>query len=192
MFPIIVVLQILSLFNPITTVQEWLLKYSPFQLLHKIFFCAPLRPDVQPNLSTRWTGQTRLTNNQAATHQSWPVWCSPHAPGFSCEQSAFLISFIAVQFRSFFQSKKTSYENPEKTKKLFNKSAVLSLFFFNFLIIFFHKYKKVKEIKICCNRKLMKDIKIFLKKESKKSNNMIANVTKISQNNEKKTGWVWK
>ena len=38
----------------------------------------------------------------------------------------------------------------------------------------------------------MKDIKIFLKKESKKSNNMIANVTKISQNNEKKTGWVWK
>ena len=68
-------------------------------------------------------------------------------------------------------------------KKLKNFSINLLFclnFYFNFLIIFFHKYKKVKEINICCNRKLIKDIKIFLKKEKKKSNNMIVNVAKIS------------
>ena len=32
------------------------------------------------------TGQTRLTNSQAATHGGWLAKCSPHALGFSCEQ----------------------------------------------------------------------------------------------------------
>ena len=32
-----------------------------------------------------------------------------------------------------------------------------------------------------CQRKLMKDIKIFLEKKKKKSNNMVVSVTKISQ-----------
>ena len=37
--------------------------------------------------STRWTGQTRLTNSKAAIHVSQEVICSHYAPGFSCEQS---------------------------------------------------------------------------------------------------------
>ena len=35
------------------------------------------------NSSTRWTGQTQLTNSQAAAHESWLVRCSTHALGFS-------------------------------------------------------------------------------------------------------------
>ena len=38
----------------------------------------------------------------------------------------------------------------------------------------------IKKIKI--TKKLLKDIKIFLKKKKKKSDNMIMNVTEISQN----------
>ena len=40
-------------------------------------------------------------------------------------------------------------------------------------------------------KKLVKDIKIYLKKEKKKSNNMVVNLTKLSQKikkNEKRTG----
>ena len=37
------------------------------------------------------------------------------------------------------------------------------------------------KIKKDCKKKLVKDIKIFLKKKNKKSNNMVVNVTKISQ-----------
>ena len=37
------------------------------------------------------------------------------------------------------------------------------------------------KIKKHCKKKLVKDIKIFLKKKNKKSNNMVENVTKISQ-----------
>ena len=38
---------------------------------------------TRTNSSTRWKVQTRVTNSQAATHESWPVRCSPCAPGFS-------------------------------------------------------------------------------------------------------------
>ena len=38
-------------------------------------------------------------------------------------------------------------------------------------------------------KKLLKDIKIFLKKKKKKSNNMVKNVTKISQKI-KKVNWL--
>ena len=39
-------------------------------------------------------------------------------------------------------------------------------------------YQENKEI---LQKKLLKDIKIFLRKKKKKSNNMVVNVTKISQ-----------
>ena len=41
--------------------------------------------------------------------------------------------------------------------------------------------KNYQETKERLQKKLMKDIKIFLKKKKKKSNNMVMNVTKISQ-----------
>ena len=49
------------------------------------------------HLSTRWTGQTRLANNQGAIHESWMVRRSPRAPGFSSEQYAHFISFHVKQ-----------------------------------------------------------------------------------------------
>ena len=62
----------------------------------------------------------------------------------------------------------------------------------NFFIIFFRTYKNSKylspksyqENKERLQKKLVKDIKIFLNKEKKKSNNIIASITKtkISQN----------
>ena len=39
--------------------------------------------NTRTNSPTRQTRQTRVTNSQAATHKSWLVKCSPHAPGFS-------------------------------------------------------------------------------------------------------------
>ena len=33
-------------------------------------------PGLQPHLSTKWTGQTRLTNSQGTNHKSWMVRCS--------------------------------------------------------------------------------------------------------------------
>ena len=51
------------------------------------FFSARPRPEIWSHLSTRWTGQTRLANSQAANHASWLVRYPPHAPGFSQEQS---------------------------------------------------------------------------------------------------------
>ena len=39
----------------------------------------------------------------------------------------------------------------------------------------------IKKIKKDCKNKLVKDVKIFLKKKKKKSNNVDMNVTKISQ-----------
>ena len=47
-------------------------------------------------------------------------------------------------------------------------------------------YQKNKER---LQKKLVKDIKIFLKKKKKKSNNMVVNVTKISQKM-KKINWL--
>ena len=46
-----------------------------------------------------------------------------------------------------------------------------------------------KKIKKDYKRKLMKDIKIFLKRKMKKSNNMVVIVTKISQKM-KKVNWL--
>ena len=34
----------------------------------------------KPHRSTRWTGQTCLTNSQVANHECWMVRCSPRAP----------------------------------------------------------------------------------------------------------------
>ena len=66
--------------------------YTPFppsQLTTLPPFPAHL-PPTDKQMSPRWqrsftrqTGQTRVTNNQAATHESWLVRSSPHAPGFS-------------------------------------------------------------------------------------------------------------
>ena len=57
---------------------------------------------VQPNISTRWTGQTRLINVEAATRESWLVRCSPRAPGVSREQSTkkhiLLLFFCWLEF----------------------------------------------------------------------------------------------
>ena len=59
-------------------------------------------------------------------------------------------------------------------------------FFCNFFLQFFFIYikrwaKYYKENKEILQKNLAKDIKIFLKKTKKKSNNMVVNVTKISQ-----------
>ena len=43
---------------------------------------------LQPHLSTRWSGQTHLTNSHGAIHESWMVRCSPCTLGFSGEQYA--------------------------------------------------------------------------------------------------------
>ena len=47
----------------------------------------------------------------------------------------------------------------------------------------------MKKIKKECKNKLVKDIKIFLKKKKKKSDNMVVNVRKISQKM-KKLNWL--
>ena len=47
-------------------------------------------------------------------------------------------------------------------------------------------YQENKEI---LQKKLLKDIKIFLRKKKKKSNNMVVNITKISQKI-KKVSWL--
>ena len=47
-------------------------------------------------------------------------------------------------------------------------------------------YQENKEIP---QKKLLKDIKIFLRKKKKKSNNMVVNITKISQKI-KKVSWL--
>ena len=47
----------------------------------------------------------------------------------------------------------------------------------------------IRKIKKDYNKKLLKDIKMFLKKKKKKSNNIIMNVTKIFQKT-KKINWL--
>ena len=47
--------------------------------------------------------------------------------------------------------------------------------------------KYYQENKERLQKKLVKDIKIFLRKKKKKSNNMVVNVTKISQKMKNKT-----
>ena len=44
-----------------------------------------------------------------------------------------------------------------------------------------HQQNFIKKIKKYYKKKLVKDIKIFLKKGKKKSNNMVGNVTNVSQ-----------
>ena len=66
--------------------------------------------------------------------------------------------------------------------------------FFNKFMCFFHTHKNhqlniIKKIKKDYQKKLAKDIKIFQKKKRKKSNNMVVNVTNISQKM-KKINWL--
>ena len=66
--------------------------------IRQFIYCHHHSPGLQPHLSTRWTGQTRLTNSQGAIHESWMGRCSPRAPGFSREQYAW---FYPI-FKTFF------------------------------------------------------------------------------------------
>ena len=64
-------------------------------------------------------------------------------------------------------------------KKLIN-------FFYNFFLLYIKTPKSLsakcyQENKERIQKKLVKDIKIFVKKKKKKSNNMVMNVTKISR-----------
>ena len=64
-------------------------------------------------------------------------------------------------------------------KKLIN-------FFYNFSLLYIKTPKSLsakcyQENKERIQKKLVKDIKIFVKKKKKKSNNMVMNVTKISR-----------
>ena len=65
------------------------------------------------------------------------------------------------------------------------KSCNKSTFFISFFIYFFLSKnlsaKYCQEIEEKLQKKLAKDIKIFTKKEKKKSDNMVVNVTKIFQ-----------
>ena len=51
--------------------------------------------------------------------------------------------------------------------------------------------KYYQENKERLQRKIMKDIKIFLKKKKQKSGNMVVNITKISQKMKNKSLWVY-
>ena len=76
---------------------------------------------------------------------------------------------------------------------------IFHIFSFSKLIIALHippviplSAKYYQENKESLQKKLPKDIKIFLKKERKKSGNMVVNGTKISQSWKTKTCWVQK
>ena len=56
--------------------------------LDSLFIAITTVQDLQPHLSTRWTGQTHLTISQGAIYESWMARCSPRAPEFSREQYA--------------------------------------------------------------------------------------------------------
>ena len=47
--------------------------YFSHQSLHKIFLSAPPRPDIQPYLSTRWTGQTLLIESPPIPANPAPI-----------------------------------------------------------------------------------------------------------------------
>ena len=68
--------------SEISTMLPALIKKS----IRQFIYCHHHSPGLQPHLSTRWTGQTRLTNSQGAIHESWMTRCSPRAPAFSREQ----------------------------------------------------------------------------------------------------------
>ena len=69
--------------------------------------------------------------------------------------------------------------------KLKFKCDILKKMFKNLSTKYYEENKKDYQ------RKLVKDIKIFLKKKKKKSNNMVVSVTKISQKM-KKINWLSK
>ena len=55
-------------------------------------------------------------------------------------------------------------------------------------MILFHIHKNIiKKMQRNCKKKLLKDIKIFVKKKTRKSSNTVMNVTKISQKRKNKT-----
>ena len=70
-------------FDVITTMIPTTAGFQILQLIYPHYH----RSGLYQHLSTRWTEQTRLTNSQATTHESWLVRCSSCTPGFSREQS---------------------------------------------------------------------------------------------------------
>ena len=65
------------------------------------------------------------------------------------------------------------------------------MIFFSYVYKFLNIYQLniIKKVKKDYQKKLIKDIKIFLKKKNERSDNMVMNVTKISQEvKKKKTG----
>ena len=56
--------------------------------IKQFIYCHHDSPGLQLYVSTRWTGQMRLTDSQGAIHESWMARWSPRAPGFSSEQYA--------------------------------------------------------------------------------------------------------
>ena len=63
------------------------------------------------------------------------------------------------------------------------------MIFFSYIYKFLNIYQLniIKKVKKDYQKKLIKDIKIFLKKKNEKGDNMIMNITKISQEMKKKT-----
>ena len=74
--------------------------------ISELIYCHYHSPGVRSHLSIRWIGQKRLTNSQGTNHESWMVRCSPRAPGFSREQSAWqcLWASSKIYFLSLFMS----------------------------------------------------------------------------------------
>ena len=87
----------------------------PFFLLAKNYHPSPesrsthqLHLSTPFNRSTRWTGQTCLTNSQATNHERWMVRFSRRAPGFSreqstCESHTKFITYFVIYFVFFSQ-----------------------------------------------------------------------------------------
>ena len=65
------------------------------------------------------------------------------------------------------------------------------MIFFSYVYKFLNIYQLniIKKVKKDYLKKLIKDIKIFLKKKNERSDNMVMNVTKISQEMKKKKNW---
>ena len=85
-----------SLFNLTTTVQDTTVQIFSIPVPTQDIFLCSTTPHIYPNLSTRWTGQKRLTNSQAATHENWLMRCYPRARELCREQSTYLFHLISV------------------------------------------------------------------------------------------------
>ena len=81
-------LQVASILNQKSNIISLIIPSHIPSTLHKLNYAAPLAGLVRnlrkfSNLSTRYKGQTRMTNSQTTTNKSWLVRCSRHNPGFS-------------------------------------------------------------------------------------------------------------